>query len=90
MNFRIIKKHFWLFGLTIGAISASIITIIITVWEWIENPSGIFHNQNGSNWSFVYDTAISWFVPTFINISIISAVAHLIFSLIKRIYKKDV
>ena len=84
-----INKHFWLFGLTIGAISASIVTIIITVWEWIENPSGIFHDQNGTNWSFVYDTAISWFVPTFIQVSIISAIMHILFSLVKRFWNRD-
>ena len=79
-----LKKNFWVFGLTIGFLSAFVITLVITIWEWLENPSGIFHNEDGTNWSFVYDTAISWFVPTFIQISIISATLHIIVTLIKR------
>ena len=39
-----------------------------TVMTWFEmrlNPSGIFHGPAGTNWSFVWETWISWFLPTF-------------------------
>lgn len=89
LNYKNIIKHFWSFGIVIGVLSAFVLTLIITVWEWIENPSGIFHDQTGTNWSFVYDTAISWFIPTFIQVSIISAVVHIIFSIFNRFWKRD-
>ena len=72
------KNHFWSFGLTLGIISAFTITFIFTLWEWLENPSGIFHDQNGTNWNFVYDTAISWFIPTFVSVTVIGAVIHFV------------
>jgi hypothetical protein len=74
-------------SLTIGLTSAFILTLIITIWEWIENPSGIFHNGKGTNWTFVYDTAISWFVPTFINVTVISAIVYFLFIVINHFYK---
>ena len=83
----IIKKILTL-SLTLGTITSFIVTFIITLWEWIENPGSIFHNKNGTNWSFVYDTAISWFIPTFINVTLISAVFYLIILLLKKFLSK--
>jgi len=80
-------KKLLLTSLTIGSTSAFILTLIITIWEWIENPSGIFHNENGTNWSFVYDTAISWFVPTFVNVTVISAIIYFLFIVFKHFYR---
>ncbi len=80
-------KKLLLASLTIGSTSAFILTLIITIWEWIENPSGIFHNENGTNWSFVYDTAISWFVPTFVNVTVISAIIYFLIIVFKHFYR---
>jgi hypothetical protein len=82
-----IKKHFWSFGLLTGILVSCIVTLIITVWEWLENPSGIFHDKSGTNWGFIFDTASSWFVPTFVYIALIAAVIHLLSSAIKWIYQ---
>lgn len=46
-------------GLVIGLVVASIATLL----DWLENPGGIFHGDQGTNWRFVADTAISWFFP---------------------------
>lgn len=80
-----IKKHFWLFGPAIGFISAVIVTLVIVIWEWLENPGGIFHDQSGTHWQFVYETAISWFTPTLITIAIIASTAHLLVSMTKKL-----
>ncbi len=64
-----------------------VLTLIIVIWEWLENPGGIFHDQQGTNWHFVYDTAISWFVPTFIYVAIISAVLYFLLKLIQWFIK---
>jgi hypothetical protein len=80
-----IKKHFWLIGIFTGLFLSMTITLVIVSWELIENPGGIFRDQNGINWNFVYDTAESWFIPTFIYVVVIASVAHLSVTLIKRV-----
>ncbi|WP_299790379.1 hypothetical protein [uncultured Shewanella sp.] len=72
------KYSFCSFGLLIGAIVSVLVTLIILVWEWVENPGGIFRDQNGTNWSFVFDTASSWFVPTFLYTALIVALLYLV------------
>ena len=74
----------WWFGIAAGAVVSFTVTLIIVVWEWLENPGGIFHDENGTNWNFILDTAISWFVPTFIFVGIIASAAHLLWSLIRN------
>ena len=74
----------WWFGIAAGAVVSLTVTLIIVVWEWLENPGGIFRDENGTNWNFILDTAISWFVPTFILVGIIASAAHLLWSLIRN------
>jgi hypothetical protein len=80
---------FWWLGLAVGAIVSSSVTVIVVVWEWLENPGGIFHSEVGTNWEFVFDTAISWFIPTFIYATIIASVLHLAGSFIEQRRRKD-
>lgn len=68
----------WWLGLAVGALVSATVTVIVVVWEWLENPGGIFRSANGTNWGFVYDTAISWLVPTFIYVAVIASVLHLV------------
>ncbi len=77
-----IKKHFWLFELFSGLVVSLSVTLVIVIWELLENPGGIFRGRNGINWGFVYETAESWFIPTFIYVVLIASVAHLIMTLI--------
>jgi hypothetical protein len=39
------------------------VTVPVTLLEWIGNPLGIFHDEQGTNWAFVAETAWSWFMP---------------------------
>ncbi len=81
-------KKFWLFGPIMGILFASLSALIFTVWDWLENPGGIFRDSTGTNWNFVYDTAISWFLPTLIDVTIIASVGHMVFSGLLLIYRK--
>lgn len=65
MGMRWIKSKFIFAGLLFGAAVAFSVTLVICVWEWIENPGGIFRGDDGTNWGVVFDTAISWLIPTF-------------------------
>ena len=39
------------------------LAVLMTFWDWLENPSAIFHNAQGTDWQFVWETAISWWLP---------------------------
>lgn len=83
LNLAKINKYIWYFGLAQGLFVSLAVSLIIVLWEWLENPNGIFHGQQGTHWDNVFDTAISWFVPTFIYVALIIAVVQLIYSAIK-------
>ena len=44
---------------------SALLTSIICLWEWWENPGGIFHHNGVTRWDRLAETAISWFVPGF-------------------------
>ena len=79
-----IRATFWWFGIATGALISATVTLIVVVWEWLENPGGIFHNENGTNWGFLLDTATSWLVPTFIYVAVIASILHMAWSAIRR------
>ncbi|WP_163938447.1 hypothetical protein [Paraferrimonas sp. SM1919] len=54
--------------------------------ELVENPGGIFWQEGELQWHFLYDTAISWLVPSFIYSLPLSAVAG---ALISVKYSRD-
>ena len=66
-----------------GALISALVTLVITIWEWIENPGGIFHGTEGTNWNFVFDTAISWLVPTFIWATAVAFAFHVLVSMVR-------
>lgn len=66
------------FGIGLGGLIAGCLSVVMSLWAWLENPSGIFHGDDGTNWSFVFDTLISWLLPTFYPTAIIAAVCHLL------------
>lgn len=48
-------------GLT--CLLALIISAFITGLDWYANPSELFQNENGTDWSIVSTTFFSWFLP---------------------------
>ena len=57
------RKH-WIIGLVLGVVIAFLVGAAMTFADWQLNPAGIFHGPDGTNWGFVRDTFISWFLPT--------------------------
>lgn len=74
----------WWIGPVAGAFVSATVTVIVVVWEWIENPGGIFRSEIGTNWQFVYDTAISWFVPTLVYVAVIVSVSQFAWHFLKK------
>jgi hypothetical protein len=81
----IMPRPWWL-GLAAGAAISSTVTVIIVIWEWLENPGGIFRNELGTNWNFVFDTAISWLVPTFVYSALVASGLHIAWSVVRALY----
>jgi hypothetical protein len=83
----LMMTRFWLFGLVTGAAVAALVTLIMCVWEWLENPGGIFRDASGTQWHFVYDTAVSWFLPVFGWVAILAALCHLVVTRLRGYWK---
>ena len=65
------------FAVLVSLVIALALAVFMAAWSWIENPSGIFHNESGTNWKFVWDTGISWFLPTVIGLLPPAFLAHI-------------
>jgi hypothetical protein len=83
-----IRNTFWFFGIVVGVAVSTVVTLIVVTWEWLENPGGIFRNGDGTNWNFILETAISWFVPTLIYTAIIASVLKLAWTALARYRNK--
>ena len=88
-NTSAILPVFWWIGFAVGAASSVSVTVVVVIWEWVENPGGIFHGESGTNWPFVFDTAISWFIPTFVYVAIIVSISHLAWAALRRYRGKN-
>jgi hypothetical protein len=42
------------------------VTCVMTYLDWNLNRSGVFRNQQGTEWSAVLETALSWFAAMFL------------------------
>ena len=73
-----IRNYYTEFGLAVAALAAVLAAIVASVWEWIDNPGGIFRNSDGTNWQFVFETAWSWLGPTFIYTVVLASLVHLV------------
>jgi hypothetical protein len=80
-------KPWWL-GLAVGTAVSATVTVIVVIWELLENPGGIFRNEFGTNWNFVADTAISWFVPTFVYAALAASGLHIAWSVLRALYTR--
>ena len=75
-------------GLILGALLALAISLLVSAymaWEsWALNPSALFHDETGTNWYYVFETAWSWLVPMFTGTLPVSAGAFLIFGFLSN------
>ena len=49
-----------------GSVVGTLTAALFTIWEWIENPGGIFLVPDCTSWSIVLETGLSWFIPSFL------------------------
>ena len=66
------------YALIFSVAGAILISAGVTLWEWLENPSGIFHDDTTTHWQIVYETAVSWLVPSAAYLFLVAVMAQLI------------
>ncbi|XOV83266.1 MAG: hypothetical protein ACFHXK_20740 [bacterium] len=64
-------------SLGLSLAGAVFITAAVTLWEWWENPSGIYHDGATTDWQIVYETAISWFLPAALYLFVVMLLLRL-------------
>ena len=71
-----LRARSWLIGAAAGAAVAVMVTVPITYADWRLNPAGLFHDDTGTHWDVVFETALSWFVPVALLVFAVVTVAH--------------
>ena len=66
------SKQYWVYAILLGVTVGFIVASVMSFLGWRLNPSGIYHSDLGTNWRFVWDTWISWFMPVFVVGSAVS------------------
>ncbi|WP_394200229.1 hypothetical protein [Shewanella waksmanii] len=84
MQWAQLGQHFWSFGIAFGLITASVISSLVTLWEWLQNPGGVFYAGGTTQWDNVLATFTSWFMPTFFYAGLAAAIGHLSISLLTQ------
>lgn len=88
--FSTLNTQRWWLGPAIGAVVSTAVTIVMVIWEWLENPGGIFRDASGTNWGFMYDTAISWLLPTFGYATAIALLVQLVWFGVGRYRRRKI
>jgi hypothetical protein len=76
------SKKCWVYAILLGVAGGFVAATVMAFFDWRLNPGGIYHSDLGTNWRFVWDTWISWFLPVFVVASAMSVPA--LFWLSKR------
>lgn len=64
----------WIFGSIFGSLAGLLAAIPMTIVDWRFNPAGLFHDEDGTNWTIVAETAFTWFWPV-ASIAFVTTVA---------------
>lgn len=78
------------FSARIGLLVAVVLSTIVTIVEWWQNPGGIYRAATGTDWRIVWETWTSWFVPTLLTVFAVGVAVVLVLFLIGRITGRSV
>ena len=71
----LMPHKYWVYAILLGVTVGLVVASVVSFLDWRLNPSGIFHSALGTNWQFVRDTWISWFLPVWAACSAVSVPA---------------
>ena len=66
----------WYLGAIVGFVAGLLVSVPVTISDWRRNPSGLFHDDQGTNWAIVTETAFSWFWPVALFAFVATALCH--------------
>ena len=52
-----------LIGIAVGVAVGLAVGLVMTTLDYLQNPAGVFHGEQGVHWGNVAETWVSWFVP---------------------------
>jgi len=58
------QARIWKRATVVGLLAGFIVSAAMTFVDWLLNPADLFHNELGTDWSVVTETALSWLGPT--------------------------
>ena len=61
-----------LLAVGVGALVGVVVAAVMTFLDWRLNPGGIFHDTQGTDWGIVLETAVSWFGPVFVVVTVLA------------------
>ena len=65
--------------LCVALVLATLLASLMSFLDWRANPAGLFHGEQGTNWSVVGETAWTWWWPSALVLSLIGlALARLL------------
>jgi hypothetical protein len=73
---ELMSARSWYFGAVFGLITGLLVAIPVTIADWRLNPSGIFHDEQGTDWAVVTETAFSWFWPVAVVVLVVTVIMH--------------
>jgi hypothetical protein len=76
------------YALLFSLVGATSISVGVTLWEWLENPSGIYHDGTTTHWQIVYETAFSWLIPTTGYLFLLAVMTQLIWHGIAKLRER--
>lgn len=65
-RYSLFLSHSTYLALKLGSVVGTLTAAAFAIWDWIENPGGVFRGQDGTSWPIVLETGLSWFIPTFL------------------------
>ena len=63
-------------GVLAGLCAGVLAAVVMSFLDWRRNPSGLFHDEHGTNWPIVAETAFSWFWPVALFVFVAACAAH--------------
>lgn len=76
--------HTWKMASIVGFLTGSVISAAMTFMDWWLNPSSLFHDERGTDWTVVTETALSWLGPTALAAFLATAVVLYVIAWIKN------
>jgi len=72
----------WKLAAVVGLLTGLVVSAAMTFVDWRLNPASMFHNERGTDWTVVTETALSWLGPValvtfFVTVVVLYSIARI-------------